>query len=643
MPRLQPSATALIAVLGLTGSLCARATFAETRLGDLVSEGAVNGKVTAPASELTTLAAVSSARVYAYEVADLTLHRVLTDDRGEFAFASLPAGVYKIITHKAGFAPMVVLLSRASAAAKQYLEVQLQREGATDNKESFWSLRDQVPPDVLREIESDNRIASLTEETRSGLDGRVHTSVLAMRGMSDVPGTAAQRTTGSVGIETHLGEVSVGVNGHFTQIDPGGLTLQNGSAAGAGQSQALSVHVTGGQDQINVTTQSSRQNTVDGLRVLPVEFERYGVSWARPVGGSGHSQVTAQYTNESNFYKRGWVTPLAVADFSQTLRVEGSYVDELSQNASLETGVRFHQRNGQYNYRNRALINDTPDQSVDVFGRGTLRVMPAMLVEYGLYSTLRDGSVSLMPSGGVVLQLGSKWQASTTVAQRLHRGPETNPDQFMPVMFGETGATEPAESYLYRIEFTRSTGDTDSFKIGALDRKFDRSLRMYFSSDVFDHLENLFLVPGDHVPEIQASISRRLSENVIGKLESSYGTGGGGTVLGTQRRTYTNQVRYLVTSVNARYEPTSTGVFLAFRRVEQDLAPSGANWVDPEMSSIDSLDLQLTQDLGALFKVVGGWALHLDLGIDRGASPYVLSASGDELRKRILAGVAVQF
>jgi hypothetical protein len=248
-----------------------------------------------------------------------------------------------------------------------------------------------------------------------------------------------------------------------------------------------------------------------------------------------------------------------------------------------------------------------------------------------------------MPSGGIVVQLGSKWQAAGTVAQRLHRDPETNPEAFMPVMFGESGATEPAESYLYRLELTRTGGDGDSIKIGALDRKFDRSLRMYFSNDVFDHLENLYLVPGDHVPEIQASISKRLSQNVIGKLESSYGVGGGGTVLGTQRRTYTNQVRYMVTSVNARYEPTSTGVFLAFRRVEQDLAPSGANWVDPEMSSIDSLDLQLTQDLGSLFNLVGGWAFRLELGIDRGASPYVLSASGDELRKRILAGVAVQF
>jgi hypothetical protein len=631
----------IVATVALASALAG--TLERANAADFVL-GGVHGKVTGAPVETSTLAAVSSARVYAYEVADLSLQRVLTDDRGEFSFASLPAGLYKIITHKSGFTPMVVLLSRASSAAQQYLEVQLQREGTPGDEQSFWSLRDQVPPDVLREIENDEHVNAVTEDTHSALDGHLRTSVEAMHGIADLSGAAAQRTVGAVGIETRLGAVAVGLSGRFTQMDPSSAPLQSATAPGAAQTQALSMRVAGGQDQFNLTTLTSRQNTLDGDRVLPVEFERYGMTWARPIGDSGHSSFTAQYINESNFYKRGWVTPLAVPDFSQTLRVEGSYVETLSDDASLETGVRYNQRFGQYNYRNRALINDTPDESVDMFGRGTVRVLPAMLVEYGLYTTLRDGSLSLMPSGGVVLQLGSKWQASTSVAQRLRRdNPEEDPATFMPVTFGESGGMEPAESYLYKLELTRTGADGDTFKVGALDRKFDRSLRMYFSNDVIDHLENLFLVPGDRVPEVEASVSHRLSPKLVATLESSYGAGGGGIVVGAQRRPYENQVRYVVTSVNARYEPTSTGVFIAFRRVEQDLSPSGANWIDPDMTSIDSLDLQVTQDLGRLFKLVGGWALRLDVGVDRGASPYVLSSSNDELRKRVLAGVAIQF
>lgn len=643
MPRLHTPLAAAILVAGLA---CphAGAQAAWAIEGGLAS-GVVEGRVTAE-NESAASVAVGSARVYAYELADLTLHRVMTDDGGDFTFSSLPAGIYKIIAHKSGFEPVVVLLSRGSAAAKQYLEVQLERErAATGQHESFWSLREQVPPDVLREIESDERVAVLTEGRHSALDSHMRTTVSAMRGVSGVSGSSlAQRTVGSVGIETRLGDVKVGVNGNFSQIEPQSApALPSSGAPGAAQTQAISVRVAGAQDQISLTGLSTRQSSLDGIRLLPVEYERYGVSWDRPVGESGHSQVTAQYTNESNFYKRGWVTPLAVPDFSQTLRVEGSYIETLSQDASLETGLRFRQRYGQFSYRNGTLINDTPDQSVDLFGRGTVRVHPAVLMEYGLYTTLRDGSVSLMPSGGVVLQLGSNWQASTSMAHRFHRGGESTTDNFMPVTFGESGATEPAESYLYKVEFTRHLAEDDSLSFGALDRQFDRSLRMYFSNDVFAHLENLFLVPGDRVPEVQASLSHRLSSQVTTRLESNYGFGGGGTVVGTQRRTYSNQVRYLVTSVNARFEPTSTGVFLSFRRVEQDLEPNGTNWVDPRMTSTDSLDLQLSQDLGAIFNLVGAWVVRLDVGLDRGASPYLLTNTNEDIRKRVLAGVAVQF
>lgn len=607
-----------------------------------LADGALLGKVTASQASELPLAAVAAARVYAYELADLSLHRVLTDDRGEFSFTSLPAGIYKIITHKAGFEPVVVLLSRGSAAARQYIEVQLPKNSAQSQKDSFWSLREQVPPDVLRQVEADDRLPVLTSDRSNALDSRMRAQVSTMRGLSDM-GRGTARQTSSVGFETHVGVVRLGVTGNFSQVDPQNALLPASNTPGTAQSSAISLRVASQQDEFKVTTLSSRQTPI-GSTASPVEFERYGVSWARPVGSSGRSQVTAQYTNESNFYRQGWVTAQAVPDFSQTLRVEGSYIDTLSEDASLETGVRYRQRNGQFNYRGgRFLINDTPDQSVDIFGRGSLRVRPAVVVEYGLYSTLRDGSVSLMPSGGLVLQLGSRWQASTTISHRLDRRPNTEPDTFQPVMFGEIGGAEPAESYLYRLEFTRRLGDDNSFTLGALDRRFDRSLRMYFSSDFFGHLENLFLVSGDRVPEIQASLNHRITRDVMARFESSYGEGGGGIIIGTGKHPYSNQVKYLVTSVTARYEPTSTGVFMAFRRVEQDLAPSGANWRDPAMAATDSLDLQLNQGLSSLFNIAGSWVLRLDFGLDRGASPSQLTISSDEIRKRFLAGVAVQF
>jgi len=48
---------------------------------------------------------VAEATVYAYQVVEKSLRRVLTDGGGEFAFSALPAGLYKIIATRAASRP----------------------------------------------------------------------------------------------------------------------------------------------------------------------------------------------------------------------------------------------------------------------------------------------------------------------------------------------------------------------------------------------------------------------------------------------------------------------------------------------------------------------------------------------------------
>src|SRR5580692_3150136 len=78
----------------------------------------VAGRVTGNSSPL------AAAGVYAYQLATLTLHKVETDPQGNFLFRNLPAGLYKIIAHKAGFEPVVILLTHTTAQAYQFLELQ---------------------------------------------------------------------------------------------------------------------------------------------------------------------------------------------------------------------------------------------------------------------------------------------------------------------------------------------------------------------------------------------------------------------------------------------------------------------------------------------------------------------------------------
>src|SRR6185369_15540713 len=133
----------LILALALAGG-AARAAAADPRAG-------VGGRVLGETSPLP------SAGVYAYQLADASLRKVLTDKAGNFLFQDLPAGLYKIIAHKAGFLPAVIMLTHTTAQAYQFVEVELAQRQPGEDPESddYWSIRARVPDNVLREIEAD--------------------------------------------------------------------------------------------------------------------------------------------------------------------------------------------------------------------------------------------------------------------------------------------------------------------------------------------------------------------------------------------------------------------------------------------------------------------------------------------------------
>src|SRR5947209_14264381 len=103
---------------------------------------------------------IATAGVYAYQLSNFSLHKVTTDAQGRFLFQDLPAGLYKIIAHKAGFEPVVILLTRTTAQAYQFVNLELSQattpkepQGPAPEGEDVWSLRARIPADVLPDIE----------------------------------------------------------------------------------------------------------------------------------------------------------------------------------------------------------------------------------------------------------------------------------------------------------------------------------------------------------------------------------------------------------------------------------------------------------------------------------------------------------
>jgi hypothetical protein len=425
-----------------------------------------------------------------------------------------------------------------------------------------------------------------------------------------------------------------------------GMPERLDSATANGYSQLVSVNVSGiGSNHIQVISVDNKLSSAETDGSDPIGLQSHRLSWSRDVGERGRSEIAAQYTEEDNFYASGSASRMAMLAGSRTWNLEGSYSTDVGERSSVEAGFRYSDR--QLEDLDRPRFEETlPLERVEVFGRAGTAVTPSVLVEYGVYSTMRDGTMSFMPQGGLVMKLGDSWRASTSASLKMHEDPleARRLEDFHSGYFRDYASCERAAAECYQVVLSRIIDDQEKMSFGAVHRRFDETLRLHFDQNFFNYRENLQLVHGDSVPELQFALTQRLTPNILTRLESNVGAGGGGRVrLAGRPKRYENEVRYMVTSLDTLFEQTATGVFVAFHQLEQRFnSPSNQNLA--EEVDLERLQLMLTQDLTVLSSMAADWALQVNMELSRGALPNTEKAvSADEIRQRITGGLAVKF
>src|SRR6266576_836552 len=106
---------------------------------------------------------VSNALVIALNLKDLGAIQTFSTADGSFTLPPLPAGIYKLIAVKQGFAPAIatVLPTKPNHTVK----LSLDREGVHNKKtvsDEMWEIRASLPPDILREV--DDTLAAPAKE-----------------------------------------------------------------------------------------------------------------------------------------------------------------------------------------------------------------------------------------------------------------------------------------------------------------------------------------------------------------------------------------------------------------------------------------------------------------------------------------------
>lgn len=615
-----------------------------------VRQAGVGGRVLGEAAPL------AAAQIYAYQLADLSLRKVKTDAQGNFLFQDLPAGLYKVIAYKTGFMPAVIMLTRTTAQAYQFLDVQLaQRQaGKGQAEDDFWSIRARVPADVLRDIEKDEspfELVSFDAPVAVSLSTNFQTEMQALTGFDQIgAGGSGQLSGAGLGLKGQVGQVQVGLQGRFSQWSSSSLQGPASAPSPTAQASSLAIDVSRGPgSRVSILSFNNRMDrgaflNESGISPGPVDFEHYQVNWSQEVGSNGRSELSAHYTAENNFHRQAAIDPLGIPEASQSWRIEGAYTIDFSDRNTLQSGLRYRERQFGLGglerpgkaYERQAL------SSIDLFSRGGVRVQPAVLMEYGLYSTLSDGSLALTPQGGIVLQLGSNWQVETSAARRVYTDPSSGPD-FLPTLFAQRDLCEQGSESCYEVNLSRKDEEDNTLTFGAVHRTVGDTLRLYFSEDFFDRQESLYLVRGDKLPEVRFGFRQKISPQVVTTLDSSVASGGGGTFFGANGRQYENQVRYMVTSLDTQLLSSSTGIFVAFHHLEQQLdSLNVAGRTDSQME-LERLQLVLNQNLNILLDLASDWTVQLNMELSRGGASSSQTVADDRVRRRILGGIAVKF
>ena len=610
---------------------------------------------------------VSAAQVYAYDLATYALEKVVTDQKGRFLFDKLPAGLYKVIAHKQGFVPAVEMLLRRNPEARQFMELHLTEEEPIEDPEGdegYWQTRARIPADVLHQIQQLGLRSATPESQMPSAGGDSFAARMGAQGGTTQLGEGsgnAQLTDATVEVRGAVGQTRMTLDGRYAEMAP--TDHEALAPSSEVRSMALSLDRPD-QSRISLVASSGELAEIQGDETVDVEMEHYRLSWSGPMAG-GTSELSAQLIDETQFYNSIFYADLNLPDASRTLNFQGTYNRDLTANTSLTTGMSYRQREGFYHLGPEE--STLSDQVVGFFGVADSQIQPRVMVEYGVYSTLRDGELSLMPHGGVVVRLGADWRARTSVAQRLDSqrdetgsadlddsfggfdGTDRYPgfERFNAASFDDQDTCRQSGETCYEVSFEREEQNEGSLSVGAIHREFAETLRLYFSDDFFNRLESVLVVPGDQLPELKFRMVRQISPRILAKLESNIAAGGGGIFYATDERPYENQVRYLVTSLDTRFQRTSTGVFLAFHHLEQALNPvasqngTGAENNISEME-IQRLQLMLTQDLSALVGIAPNLAVRFNMELSRGATPYSVT-DDDELQKKLMGGISLSF
>jgi len=562
---------------------------------------------------------VGNALVIALNLNSLDAIQTFSASDGSFSLPQLPAGVYKIIAMKYGFAPAIETIVPTKKDHRLKLKMETEKQ-ARDKNQQMWEIRGSLPPDILREIDMvmtppPDPIGPAA--TAAYEMPRFRGEMMSMTGMSSgatsASGPAFAQT--ALGLQSRIGENwQLGFRGNLHRVeDP---TDNDSFGAPAAQASAAQIELrSSNTDSYRLASTRSWWRYRDDLPddSHQADIRSHNFEWEH-----GGSRVQVRYLAQQNLF--------AATPGSDLIEIAGG--TSVIQTRRNEVGVSL--RVTQESLRSTpGTVTGPTLRTADLTANAKFEVVPAFTVDYGMSSRVGLYGTEWAPRTGAEVKIG---RDTAIVVSGMYKVVDAMHQNTLPSVIVWTDDSRLLPHYAYSAGIVSGDTAREHFSVIGSVSAADTPLRIVFTDGLEHFWDGLYIDAGDIRRDLRVAFRKELGSRFLLDVSSMAGTATPGHPSINARGT---DKLYVAGDVESTFSPTRTTVAVSYRQIQQPQPNGGEAYRTHRVDLRVAQSLHLPLDLKVL--------LGVELARSENSRILLDTLDADGSTRRYLGGLSVNF
>jgi hypothetical protein len=561
---------------------------------------------------------VGNALVIALNLSSLDAIQTFSGSDGSFSLPQLPAGVYKIVAMKYGFAPAIETIVPTKKDHRLKLKMEPEKQASGTNQQ-MWEIRGSLPPDILRDIDivmtpPPDPIGPLA--TAAYPVPRFKGDMMSMTGMTagaaSASGPAFAQT--ALGLQSRLGDTwQLGFKGNMHRVEDPSDNESFGTPVAQASAAQIELRSSPTDSYRLASTRSwwrYRDDMPDDSHQADIRSHNF--DWEH-----GDSHVQVRYLAQQNLFV---ATP-----GSDLIEVTGGTT--VIQSGRNEVGVAL--RVTQESLRGTPGAVTAPTlRTADVTTNAKFEIVPAFTLDYGMSSRVGLYGTEWAPRTGAEMKIGKD---TAIVVSGMYKVVDSSQQNTLPSVVVWSDESRLLPRYSYSAGIVSGDAAHEHFSVVGSVSAADTPLRIVFTDGLEHFWDGLYIDVGDVRRDVRVAFRKELGRFVLLDMSSMAGT----ATPSHPAVTRGTDKLYLAGDVESTFSPTRTTLAVSYRQIQQPQPNGGDAYRTHRVDVRLAQSLHLPLDLKVL--------LGIELARSENSRILLDALDADGNTRRYIGGLGLNF